>query len=132
LARAGLRIVGEADDRDLALAGIDRHAGERDHADVGRAALVPYAADLRLQPHRFGERLAVHRGVLRGRHLDEQRIDRGLLDAGVGERVAAGLDVHRHRAAPGQAPELGVSDAGDDVFAAHQITPSFASRATSS
>ena len=55
----------------------------------------------------------------------------GLVDAGIRKRVAARFDIHRHRAAARQAPELRVADAGDDVLAAHQITPSFASRSTS-
>src|SRR4051794_31321705 len=46
LTRTGLRIIRKAHDSNVALPGIDRHAGERDRADVGGAALIPYAADL--------------------------------------------------------------------------------------
>ena len=73
LARAGGRVVGQRHHGDVALAGVDRHRGLADHADVAGAAMVPDAADPRLQRHRLGKLLCVHHLEARGRRLDEQR-----------------------------------------------------------
>ena len=45
--------------------------------------------------------------ILRGRALHAQRVDRVLLDAGVGERLADRLDVQRDRRAARQAAKFG-------------------------
>ncbi len=132
LARPGARVVGGRDQRDLALAGLDRHRGVADQARVGRAALVPHAADPRLQAHRLRDLLAEHALEARRRVLDHHRVDGVLLDAGVRERVARRLDGQRQRSAARQLAVRRVPDPRDDGFASHHTTSSRSSASRSS
>ena len=124
MTRAGGGVIGQADQRHLALPGLDGHRGVADHADVAGPAVVVHAANARHQAHGLGQLLRVHHFELGGRGLDEQSIDHGFVDARIGQGLARRLDIQRDGAAALELAEGGVPDTGDDGFASHQMTSS--------
>ena len=127
LAGARRRVVGQGDDRDVALPGLDGHGGITNHAGVGGTPLVPHAADARHDAQRLGQLLGVHHFKFGGRALDEQAVHLALVHAGIGQGFANRLDIQRQGAAPSQLAKRGVPYAGDHGFFTHQITSSFSS-----